>query len=278
MITTKINFDILTNSKVKLNIHIIEKKINIYFTVCCINNYIEIFENIIEYIYANNDFFHLINEIRLVIFNSSEDLLLQKYYSHPKIKVIKRYSENFGNTTEYYTLNLLRENCIKEEEDFYVLYLHTKGVSDRHQNKETQLKINSWVNYLLYFNINYYKYILSNIDNYSVIGVDLNGNNCNNYYKNFKNLNELVEKEGLMGPNYPYCYGGNFWWSKSDYIKNISECEDIYPASEFFITNGNKGKFGKFLSLYNSKNDFYKENYSTDKYIGKELKEYVYSN
>ncbi len=163
-------------------------------------------------------------------------------------------------------------------DDFYVLYLHTKGVSERHQNKLSQSNINSWTDYLLYFNINYYDYILKNLEKYSVIGVDLNGNNCNKYYSNFKNLDELVNKEGLAGNNYPYHYGGNFWWSKSDYIKKIAQCEENYPAAEFFITNGNKGEFGNFLCLYNSNCDFYNTKYTKNKYIEQKLNTYVYSN
>jgi len=276
MIKSKLNFDIQTNSKIKINIDIIEIPVYVYITVCCINNYSDIFNKLIDSIYNNKSFYNLINEIRLIIFHSDNDFLLQKFYSHPKIKIIKKFKNNFGNNTEFYSLNLLREHSMNT--DFYVFYLHTKGVSERHQNKISQNKINNWIDYLLYFNINYYNYILNNLSNYSAIGVDLNGNNCNKYYSKFKNLNELVDKEGLLSTNYPYHYGGNFWWSKSDYIKKIDKCEETYPGSEFFITNGNRGEFGKFLCLYNSKNNFYRTNYTKDKYTNQKLNTYVYIN
>ena len=267
MIKTKINFEVLTDSKIKLNINIIETKIIIYFTVCCINNYIDVFDKIIDYIYSSK-LYDLIYEIRLIIFNKEEDLLLQKYYSHQKIKIIKTFKENFGNNTEHYTLNILQEDS--KVEDFYVLYLHTKGVSARHQNENMQNKINDWVNYLLYFNIYHYKYILDNIESYSAIGVDLNG-----YGNTIDTLSDLIKKEGLCGPNYPYLFGGNFWWSKSEYIKNINKCEEIYPAAEVFIT---RGKLGKFLCLWNSKVNFYEQNYSKKEYESKELQCYTSSN
>ena len=276
MIKTKLNLNVLTNSKIKINITTSETPIYIYITVCCINNYSDMFNKLIDSIYNNESLYNLISEIRLIIFYSDNDFLLQKYYSHSKIKIIQKFKQNFGNNTEYYSLNILKKHSMNE--NFYVLYLHTKGVSERHQNKLIQEKINYWIDYLLYFNINYFNYIINNLCNYSAIGVDLNGNNCNKYYSNFKNLNELIEKEGLLGENYPYCYGGNFWWSKSEYIKDISDCEITYPASEFFITNGNNGKYGKFLCLWNSKVDFYKIKYTKDNYINKKLKCYVYFN
>lgn len=276
MIKTKLNLNVLTDSNIKIDIYTIQIPIYIYITVCCINNYSDIFNKLIDSIYNNQSFYNLINEIRLIIFHCDNDFLLQKYYSHPKIKIIKKFKENFGNNTEHYSLNIIREHSFKE--NFYILYLHTKGVSNRHQNKFIQEKINYWIDYLLYFNINYHEYILNNLHNYSSIGVDLNGNNCKYYYSKFKNLNELVKKEGLLGDNYPYHYGGNFWWSKSEYIKTITECENIYPASEFFITNGNKGQFGKFLCLWNSKINFYKINYTKDKYFNKNFNSYVYFN
>ena len=105
------------------------------------------------------------------------------------------------------------------KEDFNVLYLHSKGVK---WNNKKQC-ISDWVSLLLYFNIKYHEEILNKLDNYDVIGVNLS-------------LENIIH------------FSGNFWWSKSSYIKTLNkEIMKQYCGPEFWIT---QKKTGKFLSLF----------------------------
>lgn len=250
------------NQNIKLYI---KKKIYIYFFICCINNYLKITNYIYNYI-KNSSIYDSITEIRCVITNSKNDKDLKNFYKYEKIKIIHKEYENLGNNSEYIILNLLKKDSSLD--NFYVLYLHTKGVSERHQNIVMQKNISSWINYLLYFNIDCFETIYKNLDNYDAISTNLIGNNSNIFNNNYNNINELIEKEGWCGPSWPYIFSGNFWWSKSSYIKDISNCKKEYPSAEFWITCG---KNGKFLSLFNVNHNFYESEYEEHKYKNKEL-------
>ena len=249
----------------KINIY--EKKILIYFTICCINNFLEISEHIYNSLKQNNELFNSIYEIRLIILNAKNDNLLKSFYNYEKINVIYKFDSNPGNQGEYITMNIIKKHS--QTDDFYILYLHSKGVSDRHQTNKMKKNILSWTNYLLYFNINYFEFIYNNLEIFDVIGVQLHGNNSNNYYKNFCGIEDLISKEGYCGPSWPYHFSGNFWWSKSEYIKNIRNPEEKYPAAEFWITNGNTAKL---LTLWNENINFYEEELKKSLYENKLLK------
>ena len=90
------------------------------------------------------------------------------------------------------SLNNLYHFCIQNSE-FNVLYIHTKGV-----HRDINPCIDDWVEYMTYFLINKWKLCLDNLSKYDTVGVDLR--------------------------DYPiWHYSGNFWWTKSDYIKTLPE-------------------------------------------------------
>jgi hypothetical protein len=249
-------------------------KIHIYMTVCCINNW----ESVMSHIYKtlkNSDLYHKINSIRCCIHAKDSNYKNHDFFKDSKVEIMKIFDKNLGNVFEKYTLDKLRKDSMKE--DFYVLYLHSKGVSDRHQNKsDIKKNIEGWVDYLLYFNIGKYEYILDKLSHYDAIGVNLNGHSCKKYSKQYKNIHEFIHTNGgftgaLNTGIWPYHFSGNFWWSKSSYIKQICECEPHYPAAEIWVTNGNNGKIGRYLGLFNAHTDFYNIYYDKKKYVDKEF-------
>ena len=64
----------------------------------------------------------------------------------------------------------------------------------------------------------------------------------------------------------PCHYSGNFWWSKSSYIKRLSSCGNLtYNDPEFWLT---RNENGKYVSLWNSNcSVLYHELYEKEKYI-----------
>jgi hypothetical protein len=139
---------------------------------------------------------------------------------------------------EQSTLNLLYEHALNE--DFKVLYIHTKGV--KHNN--TNIYINDWVKYLCYFNIYKHEICMDALENYDVVGV---------------NLQEQPELH----------FSGNFWWTTSNYIRKINKLVyEHYNSTEFWIT---KEKIGNYLSLWLSNVNHYQQRYEEYNYVNKQI-------
>ena len=215
----------------KLNI--CSKKTYIYIHVCCINNWMEVFDTLILDI-KKSGLYNKIHEIRCNILTETRDNF--SFFNHDKIKIIGT-SSNL-NAYETSTLRLLYQHSLLE--DFNVLYLHTKGI--RHNN--TNINITDWVKYLSYFNIYKHDICINQLSNFDAVGVNLQ--------------------------NEPHFhYSGNFWWSKSKYIKKLSlPIQHEYNSPEFWIT---KTKIGNYLSLWKSNINHYCHRYTEDKYIDKNI-------
>ena len=105
--------------------------------------------------------------------------------------------------------------------------------------------VTDWVSLLLYFNIKYHEEILNKLNNYDVVGVNLS-------------LANIIH------------FSGNFWWSKSCYIKTLNkQIIKSYCGPEYWIT---QQKNGKFLSIWNSNINHYKHRYPLEEYLNKPIK------
>jgi hypothetical protein len=201
----------------------------IYFHVCCLSNWSTIFRQLIADI-KDSGLYYKINEIRCnVLTTNYQDIRWLSDYD-PMIKIIG--ASNNLNLFETPTINLLYEHS--QHEDFNVLYIHTKGI--RHINNPC---ITDWVKYLTYFNIYQHDICMDELSNYDVVGVNLHDEPCLHF-------------------------SGNFWWSKSQYIRTLGQCNYIhYNSPEFWITEQKKGNY---LSLWMSNTDHYHSRYEEKKY------------
>lgn len=129
---------------------------------------------------------------------------------------------------EFMTLNLMQKLSLNE--DFYCYYMHTKGVSITEKNK-------------IYYNCYNYNYLRICVDEwreYMEYHIIDKHNEC---------INELKEYDavGCLLKQFPTKhFSGNFWWSKSDYIRKLTNInnlniKDRYQA-EFWIGMKNLGK------------------------------------
>jgi hypothetical protein len=148
---------------------------------------------------------------------------------------------------ESVTLNKLWYHATTEE--FNVLYLHSKGVS----YNETNQRVLDWVEYLTYYNIDRYSDCLKQLEDNDVVGVNISRN--------------------IM-----LHYSGNFWWSKSSYIKKSTQycVHYTYNAPEYWITLSREGSYVDLNCL----NDiFYNEIFSELDYKNKPFntKKYKYT-
>ena len=95
-----------------------------------------------------------------------------------------------------------------QREDFYALYLHSKGVKRSQTDPHLYANIKDWVNYMLYFNLYHHKDLWSELKDCDVCG---------------------VSSKGLY-------LDGNFWWTKSEHLKTLNPKLGLsYLEPELFI-------------------------------------------
>jgi hypothetical protein len=200
-----------------------QMKTIIYMHICGINNWKEIVKNLFDRI-RSSGLYDKIDEIRYG-FIGEYDCLKDEIFKDPKFCNVLWSSDI--NLRETVTLNKLWYAA--KEEEFNVLYLHSKGVSYNGQDQ----RILNWVEYLTHYNVDRHEDCIENLNN----GADVVGVITSNY---------------LM-----FHYSGNFWWSKSVYInRSVQFCVHYaYNAPEFWITSPRNGLY---VDL----------NYSSDRYDG----------
>jgi hypothetical protein len=210
------------------------KSTYIYIHVCCINNWKAVFNQLIADI-KDSGLYNKINKIRCNVL--TQDPFDVEIFMDSKIEIIG-LSNNL-NLYEISTINLIHEHSFFEE--FNVLYLHTKGVT-----KPANTMIEDWVKYLSYFNIYKHDECMKELETYDTVGVSLKEN--------------------------PLHYSGNFWWSKSEYIRKLERCfYRNHNSPEFWIS---EKKIGKYLSLWDSVVNHYHVNYHESNYKNKGVQKY----
>ena len=172
------------------SINHITRPIYIYYHICIIGDrWPSIINNTIEYI-KKSGLYDKMTQMKCFILGQL-NISLVKSLIDPKILLVESHS----NVKKYerYTLNHLWDDC--QQNNFDVLYLHTKGVV----GISTKKKIDwNWINNMLYCNCYNHNKIIKLLVNYDTVGTN---------YTNY-----------LIGPH----YSGNFWWSKSEYIKHLN--------------------------------------------------------
>lgn len=137
---------------------------------------------------------------------------------------------------EFPTLDLIWEHSQKED-DLTILYLHTKGVT-----KPNHPGVIDWTEYLTYFNVERWSYMITALNVNDAVGVN-HGGNPNDY-------NEHPSTWGYGKA--PLHFAGNFWWSKSSHIKKLTNPYDFIPepnymryrvACEMWVCSNLEGKY-----------------------------------
>ncbi len=211
---------------------------HVYFHICCINDWEEIVGRILHAL-RDSGLYDEVGEIRCTVLGEKE-LECREVLRDPKIRII--YQSEDLSVGEAQILNLLIEDSQKEE--FHVLYLHAKGVS-----RQGNPNVSDWVGYMLYFNVHLYRFALQALEHNDSCGV--------NYQDDH--------------------YSGNFWWSKSEYIKDLSALSlsgERHPlAAEMWLTCGGlrentRRSACKPVSLWTSGVNHYRDPYPESSYVG----------
>lgn len=98
---------------------------------------------------------------------------------------------------EWPTLNFMRNNVQEDTSDFYICYIHLKGLSTRDTNKV------NWRLLMDYWNIERWQDCVGILDRgYDTVGV-----------------NRTAPKPE---EHWPPAYSGNFWWARSSYVRTLA--------------------------------------------------------
>jgi hypothetical protein len=209
----------------------------IYMHICTIGDWENVIRKIFNIIKLSG-LLEKVEEIRVSVLGDSTKIL--EILESPKVKIVF-HSEN----TQLYErpiLEILHNDALNATEPFNVLYLHSKGVS-RVENKN----ITDWIDFMLFFLVEKHFDCLESLKIYDACGVNLSKITNNNSQLTFKNN---------------YHFSGNFWWSKSDYIKTLpSKIGDKYLDPEFWIGFGTN-----LYSFKNSKINHYNEPFPRELY------------
>lgn len=157
-------------------------------------------------------------------------------------------SKTNKNEYEFGVLKILKEESKKD--NFYCYYFHAKGVSKLNGPTITSKSIESWRQYMEYFLIDKHELCINELNLGSdAVGVKLRTTPSTGEYgkKIMEVANNLqrtlvppTNKTGLFRH-----FSGNFWWSKSEFIKTLPEIDFLDLSerhhAEFWVgyTRGN---------------------------------------
>jgi hypothetical protein len=211
----------------------------IYFHIATIGEYQKIFDEIYTQ-FVESNFLDNVEIINLCIVGQG-DLNIQL---SDKIRI---YQDSDVNSGEFFTLDKIKSFSDCSEENYKILYIHTKGVTT--PNNEC---IADWRKYMTYFNVWQYEKCLQLLEHCDSCGVD------------------LVDEPALH-------YSGNFWWANSSYIKKLPTINEIkFPKTPPILSIRHNGEFwigmgnGNLKSLWNSNINVYERHlhsYSKQNYI-----------
>lgn len=202
-----------------------KKKIHIYYHVCLINDGIII---AIEqmHLMAISGLIKNASSINIGIKydkNTSDNLshflkIVDAHNIHNNITILYQKENSVNNDGEISTAIHLKEfaNSLSNEDDSYILYFHTKGVS-RYGTK-MEIPVRYWRNFMEYYMINNWTECCNILDRgyescgSSICSMDFM-DRCNNRYNNYT-PNDKTNR---------YYYPGTFYWINTSLIKRIPE-------------------------------------------------------
>jgi hypothetical protein len=172
--------------------------------------------------------------IRLGVLNDTGVLKEDEILNDSKFQIVY-----IGKSAEYERPTLLHMRKSAENDDaentmYY--YLHTKGI--KHFGTNLEACVVDWINCMLYWNIEEWRYAVEQLKTYATYGCMDNG----------------------------HYYSGNFWWARRDHIVKLpNTIKPEYMAPETWIQTVRNNKFSAYNSPYKGtasyRNRLPRENY-----------------
>jgi len=177
-------------------------KIKLFSHAVCLNGDISITKEQTNLLMESGLFFGAHSEINMMLHYNKEDFnwLTKTWPEVPGSVNYKIFDESYREWHEGTTIYHIQELVHSTEEEFYVCYIHHKGVSSG---------LHNWRHYMQYWNIEKWKECVSKLDE----GYDLCGASF------------------LNNPPHPF-YAGNFFWAKASYLRKCKRLKS--PAENNF--------------------------------------------
>jgi len=250
----KINNNNNNNNKFTKN-----NKIVVFIHVCFSEQGINIMNTQIEYI-IKSEIFNYIDIIYLCIVGLNEKIEI----SYPKVEIYYTDPDNY--LYELRTINEIHNYSINND-DAYILYIHTKGV----RNAGNSEVVKSWRNMMEYFLIEKGLICIEGLNYFDVIGNNIINQQCNDF------------NDVCVNKNHCYHFSGNFWWSKSSYIKKLHKLDLInldkkhsyrYKAENWILSFENNFNIGILNQDYTNLHPYHRfvfDNYKNKKIFLKKI-------
>lgn len=196
------------------------KKIIIYYHVAGFGEWKSIFVEQSSLI-KTSGLYDKCEEVRVSFLGQNGDL---DAYVEDKFRIV--YSSENIQEYEHPTINKLLSDAKKINEEYYILYIHTKGCSDKSVSGIKGQYY--WRQMMNYWMIKRHGDCITSLDNgFSTCGIN------------------------SMPRNKPTHYSGNFWWASSNYVKKLNPIEGGFrEKAEFFIINQEETKKHRHISLF----------------------------
>lgn len=210
--------------------------IDIYWHICQLQHWKEIVEEQFS-ILVSSGLLSLCNNVYIgFLGNNVYDIsFLTNRSSKIKLFAFSSYKEH----CERLTLNAMRRQVIKSNRESKIFYLHSKGVT--RDTNDNSIKL--WREIMQYFLIEHHELCIKFLNECDTIGINV---------VNLGTLNHRIDDE-----NHCMFYSGNFWWSRSEHIRNLpkipEEPKNMIPNNFFWLNERwLMCKEGKFVELYYS--------------------------
>ena len=190
-----------------------KNKIALFYHICELGNWKQIVDEQLNLI-KSTGLYDKAESINIGFLGDKNNIIP---YLDNKIKLV--YHSNNKKEYEMPTINKLNEFCKNAKDEYYVLYLHSKGTS-----RDNNINVLNWRRMMEYYLIENYKKCISFLKSYDTIG-------CNICLQS-KPYECPIDKE-----KHSHHYSGNFWWANSKYIKKLKyiklkKCKN-YPHREW---------------------------------------------
>ena len=177
---------------------------------------------------------------KIIINNIGISINIEEFKKKYEDKSDKFDIINHSEDTSEWELPTLRlmHKFSSESPKTKILYLHTKGIRyDKSEHIKNE-NIKDWIDCMLYFLIQKKERCLELLDDYDAVGI--------NYFRDSK----------------PH-YSGNFGWTTTENIKNLSLSKlDSNSSAETWVLSNTKN----FISLHNSLLNHYFSPYKPNEY------------
>lgn len=188
-----------------------KKRIFGYYHVLMVNHYMDIVLEQLQLL-KDSGLYDAVDKIYIGCLGGYEELkiLMQHLRDYPKI-IISEYSTN-KELYEFHTLNILKEHADKSEEDYYLFYIHLKGVSFSEQENNAAFHGgNNWRRFMDEHTIKRWSENVSMLDlGYETCGTQLR-----------------PQREWRQH------YSGTFFWSRSEYVKLLKQVHTLNMRDRF---------------------------------------------